>query len=404
MPSVLVNGRVVNEAGVVEGLAVVIEGDRIAAVCARAEAPVFASQIDLQGRLLAPGFIDTQVNGGGGVLFNQSPTLEGIRAIGRAHRRFGTTGFLPTLISDDFSVIREAIGAVGAAIAEKTPGVLGIHIEGPFLNAVRKGIHDDSKFRSLDDEALSILTSLKRGKTLVTLAPEKTGSDAIRRLAEAGVIVSAGHTNATYGVIREALGAGLTGFTHLFNAMSPLTSRSPGVVGAALEDQSAWCGVIVDGRHVHPTILKIAFRCRPIDSFMLVTDAMPSVGSDASWFDLQGRRITVADGACFDEAGTLAGSNLNMAGAIRNARDLLGLDLKDAIAIASRAPAAFLGLSQSHGEIAAGRKANLVLMDDDLTVTATWIDGVFETSAGGDQSEPANPRDHDQTTSPIGPG
>jgi N-acetylglucosamine-6-phosphate deacetylase len=202
--------------------------------------------------------------------------------------------------------------------------------------------------------------------------------EAIRRLANAGVIVSAGHTNAAYGVIRQALDAGLTGFTHLFNAMSPLTSRSPGVVGAALEDQEAWCGLIVDGRHVHPATLRIALRCRPLDRFMLVTDAMPSVGSDASWFELQGRRITVVDGACVDEAGTLAGSDLNMAKAVRNARDLLGLDLKDAVGLASRAPAAFLGLSQTHGEIAPGRKANLVLMDDDLNVTATWIDGVLE--------------------------
>jgi N-acetylglucosamine-6-phosphate deacetylase len=382
MPSVLVNGRVMTSTGWVEDLVVVIEGDRIAALCPRADAPAFASLIDLQGRLLAPGFIDTQVNGGGGVLFNQSPTLEGIKAIGGAHRRFGTTGFLPTLISDDFSVIREAVKAVDAAIAEGAPGVLGIHIEGPFLNPARKGIHDEAKFRPLDAEALSILTSLTRGKTLVTLAPEKSGADAIRHLAAAGVIVSAGHTNATYAVMREALEAGLTGFTHLFNAMSPLTSRNPGAVGAALEDQSAWCGVIVDGRHVHPATLRIALRCRPLDRFMLVTDSMPSVGSDAPWFDLQGRRITVADGACVDEAGTLAGSVLDMASAVRNARDLLGLALEDAIAMASRAPAAFLGLGQSHGEIASGRKADLVLMDDDLRVAATWIDGEFEASSG----------------------
>jgi N-acetylglucosamine-6-phosphate deacetylase len=361
--------------GLQRRLAVVIKGERIAAVCRDADIPAGAKRIDLEGQLLLPGFIDTQVNGGGGVLFNQTPTVEGIKAIGRAHRRFGTTGFLPTLISDDLAVIRAAIAAVDAAIAQRAPGVLGIHIEGPFLNATRKGIHDDSKFRPLDEEAFDILTALKRGKTLVTLAPEKTDVEMIRRLAEAGVVVAAGHTNASYGVIRQALSSGLTGFTHLFNAMSPLTSRKPGVVGAALEDQSSWCGVIVDGRHVDPATLRIAFRCRPLDRFMLVTDAMPGVGSDQTSFDLQGRRIMVRDGACFDAEGTLAGSDLDMATAVRNARDMVGLSLQDAARMASSVPAAFLGLQNEYGSIAPGFRANLVAADERLVVSEIWIDG-----------------------------
>ncbi len=375
MISALVNGRVMTGDGLADGRVVVIEDDRIAAICAHVDIPAGAEQIDLDGALLLPGFIDTQVNGGGGVLFNETPTVEGIKAIGRAHRQFGTTGYLPTLISDDFSVIREAIEAVGAAIAESAPGVLGIHIEGPFLNAARKGIHDDRKFRILDDEAFSILTSLKQGRTLVTLAPEKTDVATIRRLIDAGVIVAAGHTDATYAVVRAALDHGLTGFTHLFNAMSPLTSRKPGVVGAALEDQKSWCGIIVDGRHVDPATLRVALRCRPLDRFMLVTDAMPSVGSGATSFSLQGRTILVKDGVCLDEAGVLAGSDLDMASAVRNAQDLLNLALKDAVTMASSAPAAFLGLRHQYGEIKPGMMANLVAADDRLDVFATWIDG-----------------------------
>ena len=259
----LINGQVMGAAGPLDGHAVLIEGGHVAAVCPASEVPANAARVDLHGRHLLPGFIDTQVNGGGGVLFNETPTLEGLKAIGRAHRRFGTTGYLPTLISDDFTVIRSAIQAVDAAIAEGAPGVLGIHIEGPFLNAARKGIHDETKFRTLDEEAFLILTSLKRGKTLVTLAPEMTDPGVIRRLVGAGVAVAAGHTNATYETTRQALGAGLTGFTHLFNAMSPLTSRKPGVVGAALEDQQSWCGIIVDGRHVAPATLRIALRAPP---------------------------------------------------------------------------------------------------------------------------------------------
>lgn len=375
MVTALMNGRVLTDAGLVKGLAVVVDDELIQDVCAAQETPAGAERIDLAGDMLLPGFIDTQVNGGGGVLFNATPTVEGIRAIGRAHRRFGTTGFMPTLISDDFAVIREAIGAVETAIEAGVPGVLGIHIEGPFLNPARKGIHDPGKFRRLDEEAFALLTSLRVGKTLVTLAPEMTDLASIRRLAAAGVTVAAGHTDATYAAMRSALDAGLTGFTHLFNAMSQLTSRQPGAVGAALEDQAAWCGVIVDGRHVDPATLRIAMRCRPLGRFMLVTDAMPSVGAEMSSFTLQGRSITVRDGACMDDAGVLAGSDLDMAAAVRNTRDLLGVGLEDAVTMASRAPAAFLKLDHLYGRIAPGLRASLVAVDDDLKVAGTWIDG-----------------------------
>ena len=250
---------------------------------------------DLKGQLLVPGFIDTQVNGGGGVLFNDDPSVESIAAIGRAHRRFGTTGFLPTLISDDLDVVAKAVRAVQTAIAIGVPGVLGIHIEGPFLNEERKGVHDATKLRGLDEDALGLLTSLNGGRTLVTLAPERTSPQIIRKLADAGVIVSAGHTNATYEEIKDALSQGLTGFTHLFNAMSQLTGREPGAVGAALDDADSWCGIIVDGHHVDPVVLRIALRCKRPDRFMLVTDAMPSVGAPKKSFKLQGRPISVAD-------------------------------------------------------------------------------------------------------------
>ena len=377
MQAVLVNGRVLTETGVVDGQCVVIEAGRIAAILDSADAPAGAVRRDLEGGLLVPGFIDTQVNGGGGVLFNDSPTVETIAAIGAAHRPFGTTGFLPTLISDDLAVVDSAMRATEAAIAAGVPGVLGVHIEGPFLNVKRKGIHDPSKFRVIDDAALALLSSLKVGKTLVTLAPETTTPDMIRRLTEAGVIVAAGHTNAAYGAMRKALAAGLTGFTHLFNAMSPLTSREPGAVGAALESQTAWCGLIVDGRHVDPAVLRIALRTRPLDRFMLVTDAMPTVGMVDKSFDLQGRQIHVVDGVCVDAHGTLAGSDLDMIGAVRNAMAMMNLSLDDAVAMASASPAAFLGLAGQRGRIAVGQAADLVLLDDALRVRETWIDGAI---------------------------
>lgn len=376
MLAVLVNGRILTETGVVDDKCVVIESGKIVAILDAADAPVGAARRDLDGGLLVPGFIDTQVNGGGGVLFNDAPTVETIAAIGAAHRPFGTTGFLPTLISDDLAVVDVAMRAVEAAIAAGVPGVLGIHIEGPFLNVKRKGIHDAGKFRVIDDQAVALLGSLKTGKTLVTLAPETTTPDMIRKLTNAGAIVAAGHSNAHYGTMRKALAAGLTGFTHLFNAMSPLTSREPGVVGAALESQTAWCGLIVDGRHVDPAVLRIALRTRPLDRFMLVTDAMPTVGMIDKSFDLQGRQIHVVDGVCVDAHGTLAGSDLDMIGAVRNAMSMLGLSIADAVSIASASPAAFLGLSDQRGRIAVGQAADLVLLDDALKVRETWIDGV----------------------------
>jgi len=376
MQAVLVNGRILTEAGILADHCVVLENSAVVAITPSAQAPAQAARYDLDGGLLVPGFIDTQVNGGGGVLFNDAPTLETIAAIGAAHRPFGTTGFLPTLISDDLAVVDQAMRATEAAIEAGVPGVLGVHIEGPFLNVQRKGIHNADKFRVIDETAFTLLTSLKVGRTLVTLAPETTTPEMIRRLVEAGVVVAAGHTNASYATTRAALAAGLSGFTHLFNAMSPLTSREPGVVGAALESQGAWCGLIVDGRHVDPAVLRIALRTRPMDRFMLVTDAMPTVGMSDKRFDLQGREIQVIDGVCVDGSGTLAGSDLDMIGAVRNAMTMLELSLEQAVTMASASPAAFLGLADQRGRIAVGQAADLVLLDSTLAVRETWIDGV----------------------------
>ena len=375
MATALINGRVLLEDSFGFGKAVLVEGDRIAAIVAEGDVPVGAARIDLGGAMLLPGFIDTQVNGGGGVLFNDAPTVEGIAAIGAAHRRFGTTGFLPTLISDELAKVEQAMAAADAAMAGGVPGVLGIHVEGPFLDPGRNGIHDRSKIRRIDESAIELLSRKGKGRTLVTLAPEHVRPQEIRALADAGVIVAAGHTDATARTIFTALDHGLSGFTHLFNAMSPLGNREPGVVGAALFDDRGWCGIIVDGRHVHPVVLQIALRSTRASRFMLVTDAMPTVGAAEKSFNLQGRRIVVKDCVCVDEKGTLAGSDLDMASAVRNAVNLLGLSLREAVDMASRNPAEFLGLGHELGRIAPGYRADLVLADDDLNILETWIGG-----------------------------
>ena len=372
----LVNGRVLTGQEFADGLAVLVDGAHIAAVVPAGDVPAGAERHDLGGAMLAPGLIDVQVNGGGDALFNDDPSVATIRRIGAAHARYGTTGFLPTLISDDLDVIGAGIAAVDAAIGEGVPGVLGIHIEGPFINVERKGIHAAHKIRALDDRGLEVLTSPGRGKRLVTLAPESVAPAAVTRLVAAGVTVSAGHTAGTYAEVRAAVDAGLTGVTHLFNAMSPLQGREPGAVGAALSADEVWCSLIVDGFHVDPVTLKLALRCKPIDRFLLVSDSMPPTGGRAEQFTLNSRLIRREGGRLLDEDGTLAGADLDMLSAVRNAHEMLGVPVAQAFAMASAHPARFLGLSEGIGTIAPGRRASLVAVGADWTLQGCWIDGL----------------------------
>ncbi len=377
MRTALVNGRILAGERIVNGQSILLANGRIEAVVVASDPRCRdAVSVDLEGQILLPGFIDVQVNGGGGVLFNDDPSPESIRAIGAAHRQFGTTGFLPTLISDDLGTIGQAIAAVQSALDAQLPGALGIHIEGPFLNWARRGVHDPKHLRRLDNSVISMLCSLRGGRTILTLAPEMATTDMIAQLAGRGVLISAGHSDANYAQTAAAIAHGLRGFTHLFNGMAPLAPREPGIVGAALYDSNTWCGIIVDGHHVDPVLLKLALRCKRHDRFMLVTDAMPPVGSPATSFVLQGRTIHVNNGVCRDANGTLAGTALDMASAVRNAVKLLDLGIAEAARMASEYPAAFLGLEHELGQIAPGYRANLVLLDDELRVRRSWIEGI----------------------------
>ena len=371
----LANARVLTDEGFRDDVAVLVENGRIAGLVPPEHADADQG-LDLDGGFLLPGFIDVQVNGGGGVLFNNDPTPEGIAAIGRAHIRFGTTAFLPTLISDEAEVMERAVRAARQAIAMGVPGVLGIHLEGPYLAPARKGTHDAGKFRVPDEAEVAMATALDNGITLVTLAPERVPLDTIRSLVRRGAIVCAGHTNGSYAEIRAGLDAGVRGFTHLYNAMSPLQGREPGAVGAALEDRDSWCGIIVDGVHVHPASLRAALAAKPRGKLFLVTDAMPMVGADSPSFQLYGQTITAVDGVVRNAEGALAGSALDMATAVRNCVHLLGLPLAEAARMASTYPAQFLGVDDRMGRIAPGLRADLVLLDDALTVRRTWIGGV----------------------------
>jgi N-acetylglucosamine-6-phosphate deacetylase len=371
MTFALTNGRVLVDGTFREDVAVTVHRATIVAIGAP-ESGVEA--VDLQGAMLLPGFVDSQVNGGGDVLFNAEPTVDAIAVMADAHARYGTTGFLPTLISDDLEVVRAGVAAVDAAIAAGIPGVLGIHIEGPFINTERRGIHSADHIRSLDEAGFEVLTSLKHGRTLVTLAPERTTPAFVHRLGQAGVVVAAGHTNGTYAQVTEAIDAGLSGFTHLFNAMSPLTSREPGAVGAALDSPDTYCAMIVDGFHVSPVTMRLAMRCKAQNRFMLVTDAMPTTGGSRRDFSLQGRHIQAQDGRLVAQDGTLAGSDLNMIQAVTNSVDMLRISFEDAVAMATTAPCAFLRLPR-YGRIGVGQRASMITVRD-RQVERVWIDGI----------------------------
>ena len=360
-----------------ERTAVVMDGARILDLVPTRDLPRTSSIRAMpEGAWLAPGFIDLQVNGGGDVLFNDQPSAQAARTIAAAHRRRGTTSLLPTLISDNAEKMRLALQATNAAVGSE-PGILGLHLEGPYLSPEKPGVHDRRQLRQPSPDELAMLTEPRNGVLLVTLAPEIVPAGFIAQLVAAGVRVSLGHSMASYQQTRAAMAEGLTGFTHLFNAMRPLSSREGGPIAQALESPDAWYGLIVDGVHVDPAMLRLALR--GLGHPILVSDAMPPVGGHRSSFSLQGDTITARDGYCVRGDGTLAGTVLDMATAVRNCVRLLGVPLPDALRFASTHPATFLGFGQTLGRLARGYRADLVAFDaTDMTILNTWVAGQEE--------------------------
>jgi N-acetylglucosamine-6-phosphate deacetylase len=357
-----------------ERTAVVMDGARILDLVPTTDLPRTTSIRAMpEGAWLAPGFIDLQVNGGGDVLFNDQPSAQSARTIAAAHRRRGTTGLLPTLISDSAEKMQRALEAVNALVGSE-PGILGLHLEGPYLSPEKPGVHDRRQLRQPSPDELAMLTAPRDGVLLVTLAPEIVPAGFIAQLVASGIRVSLGHSMASYQQTRAAMAEGLTGFTHLFNAMRPLSSREGGPIAQALESPDAWYGLIVDGVHVDPAMLRLALR--GLGHPMLVSDAMPPVGGHRSSFRLHGDTIAVRDGYCVRDDGTLAGTVLDMAAAVKNCVRLLGVPLPDALRFASTHPATFLGLGQTLGRLAPEYRADLVAFDaTDMTVLATWVAG-----------------------------
>jgi N-acetylglucosamine-6-phosphate deacetylase len=361
-----------------EDSALLIADGKVAAIAAACEVPAEARAVPMDGRSLVPGFIDLQVNGGGGVLLNEQPDLEGIRTICAAHARFGTTGLLPTLITDNVAVTTETIAGGLAAQQAKVPGFLGLHLEGPHLSIARKGAHDPNLIRPMTTADLARTIEARKGldALLMTLAPENVTNEQIAALHAAGVTVSLGHSDCGYRTAAAAVEAGASMMTHLFNAMSPLGHREPGMVGAALDLGHLNAGLIADGFHVDAASIGVALRAkRGPGRIFLVTDAMSTIGTDMASFFLNGREIFREGGRLTLADGTLAGADIDMASCIRFMRDEVGIDLEEALRMASLYPAEAIGMTGRKGRLTHGHDADFAVIDDNVNVVSTWIAG-----------------------------
>jgi len=361
-----------------EDAALVFASGKIEAIRPTAELPSGTETIDAGGGMIVPGFIDLQVNGGGGVLLNEEPTAEGLATICAAHARFGTTGLLPTLITDTFEVTARTVEAGKRAKSERVPGFLGLHLEGPHLSVARKGAHDPKLIRPMEEKDIELMLSCQDtfDAMMITVAPENVAAGQALRLAEAGFVVSLGHTDTTYETVQTYAEAGARTVTHLFNAMSPLGHRQPGMVGAALDIGSLYVGIIADGIHVHPAAMGVAFRAKSgPGKIFIVTDAMSPIGTDMKSFTLNGREILRQDGRLTLADGTLAGADIDMISSVRFVHERLGLPLEEALRMASAYPAEAAWINDRKGSLKPGYDADFVILTSDLGMKSTWISG-----------------------------
>jgi len=379
----LTNATLFTSAAELLGHALIIEGDRMIDVVAQATLPEYIPAIDLKDCIVAPGFIDLQLNGCGGVMFNDAITADTLDTMHRTNLRSGTTSFLPTLITAPDEDMLAAMQLVTAYRQHSLHNILGLHLEGPYLNPRRKGIHNGNYVRQPEAAMLQKIAHAGRDTVkLLTLAPEMAQPDDIRLLADAGIVVSAGHTDADYETAIASFEAGVSMATHLFNAMSPWQGRSPGMVGAVLNDENVYAGIIADGHHVHLASVGLAHKIKR-DRLILVTDATPAAGANIASFRIGGQEVFCQAGKCVSADGTLGGSALTMIEAIRNCVEMIGIPLEEVLRMASFYPAQAIAVDDELGRIVPGYIANLVVLNADLAVVGvvdrgTWHSFVAE--------------------------
>ncbi|NDR55196.1 N-acetylglucosamine-6-phosphate deacetylase [Aliiruegeria sabulilitoris] len=376
-PFALLRARIFDGSGFHDNAGLLVSDGRIAGIVPEADIPTGYQPIPMEGGTLAPGLVDLQVNGGGGVMFNDAPSVEPLRIIAQAHLSLGTTSILPTLITDTPEITRAAIDAVEAAIAQGVPGIVGLHLEGPHLSIARKGAHDPALIRPMTEQDMALLTEAARRLPVlfVTVAPENVSMEQMRRLTDAGVILSLGHSDCDFATACAAADHGAQCVTHLFNAMSQLGHREPGMVGAALARPELSFGLIADFIHVHPEAIRVALAAKKgAERVYLVSDAMAPAGTDLEAFTLNGRTIQRQGGRLTLADGTLAGADLDLPTAIRNVAGL-GISEAAALAMASSVPARVIGLSERIGSLRSGAPADLVLLDAAGRCARVWKQG-----------------------------
>ncbi|MCK4731504.1 MAG: N-acetylglucosamine-6-phosphate deacetylase [Methanophagales archaeon] len=373
----LVNCDIYTGKVVIYDKAIIIEGDIVKDIVEISKIPKELEAIDLKGLSIAPGFIDAQVNGGGGCLFNENPTEECISAIYEAHKRFGTTSFLPTIFTVPNEKMLQAIDVVKSCIENHKYGVVGLHMEGPYINEKKAGVHDKRFIQQISDEGLAIFTKNEGVIKLWTLAPELVEESHVKELKKRNILVSAGHTNATYEQTVQSFKWGVSSATHLFNAMTQFGSREPGVIGAVFDTDNIWAGIIADGIHVHFASVRVAKKIKQ-EKLILVTDAMPPVGKPSTTFKIGNLEVSYSNGMCVTKDGTLAGSALDMATAVRNCIQKIGIPKDEALRMASTYPAEFLGIQDKLGKIQIGYLADMVILNNQIAVKGIIKNGKYE--------------------------
>ena len=354
--------------------ALLVEGKSIVDIVDKNNTPDNFNKIELDQGILAPGFIDLQVNGGGGVLFNNSPNKESLNTIIKAHQFFGTTSVMPTVISDSLEVLEQCIKTVTEEIKNNS-SLLGIHIEGPFFNTKYRGVHQKQYISTINSDYLNLFESLKGFPVMLTLAPECISSQQLKHLTSLGIKTLAGHSDASYDELDDAIKNGLDGFTHLFNAMGQISAREPGVVGSALHFENTFASIIVDLHHVHPSLIQLAYQLKPKGKLFFISDSMATINHGKPSFELYDEVVNESDGRLVNSEGKLAGSSITQIDAVKNAYQKCNIPLNQALAMASRYPAEYLGIENHLGSLKPGYRADLVHFDSNFKVHNVWVSG-----------------------------
>lgn len=358
--------------------AVIIENNLIKNITATKDLPAGINTIDLKGQNLSPGFIDLQLNGCGGVMFNGNETEQTLSIMQAANLQSGTTSFLPTFITDSDNGIKRALNVARSYMQKTENEVLGLHLEGPYISLEKKGIHPQQFIRSADTSMVDLISKNADVVAQITLAPEKNDNEVIKQLSAAGIVVSLGHSNATYQQATMAIQSGASSATHLFNAMSAMAGREPGMVGAVY-DNDIYAGIIVDGFHVDYVNVRLSKKLMG-EKLILVTDATAPAGANIEQFDFVGTTVYYKDGKCFGEDGTLGGSAVTMIESIQQCVNYVGITLEEAIRMATLYPAKAISVDHKLGSIEQGKIANLAIFNQRYQVTATVVNGVYKTS------------------------